>query len=96
MDVLIFFQVGGIQILVGRDCEFLFLNVFYLVMSSEGGKCQQLIEFLYVFLLNVEVGIVFIFLVILGGVVLINNIEFIGEKNWIIIFKVDLKKIFRE
>ncbi|XP_070125607.1 ubiquitin carboxyl-terminal hydrolase 40 isoform X5 [Equus przewalskii] len=89
-------EVGGIQIPAGRDCEPLLLNVLHLATSSEGGKCQQLIEFPHVFPSNAEVGTVFTSLAIPGGVVLINNTESIGEKNWTTIPKVDLKKTFRE
>ncbi|XP_070345457.1 ubiquitin carboxyl-terminal hydrolase 40 isoform X7 [Equus asinus] len=89
-------EVGGIQIPTGSDCEPLLLNVLHLATSSEGEKCQQLIEFPHVFPSNAEVGTVFTSLAIPGGVVLINNTESIGEKNWTTIPKVDLKKTFRE
>lgn len=53
-------------------------------------------ELLYVFFVNVEVGVVFIVLGILVGVIFMNSVEFVDGECWIVVFKEDMKKIFRE
>ncbi|XP_038291743.1 ubiquitin carboxyl-terminal hydrolase 40 isoform X2 [Canis lupus familiaris] len=89
-------EVGGIQIPTGSDCEPLLLNVLHLATSSEGGKCQQLVESPHVFPSNAEVGAVLTALAVPVGVLFINTTDPAGEENWVAIPKEDLKKTFRE
>ncbi|XP_075862168.1 ubiquitin carboxyl-terminal hydrolase 40 isoform X2 [Microcebus murinus] len=89
-------EVGGVQIQTGIDCEPLLLNVLHLDTSSEGEKCQQVIESPHVFPSNAEVGTVLTALTIPAGVVFINSAECPGEESWTAIPKEDMKKTFRE
>ncbi|XP_012514781.1 PREDICTED: ubiquitin carboxyl-terminal hydrolase 40 [Propithecus coquereli] len=89
-------EVGGVQIQTGIDCEPLLLNVLHLDTSSEGEKCQQVIESPHVFPSNAEVGTVLTALTIPAGVVFINSGECAGEESWTAIPKEDMKKTFRE
>ncbi|XP_048957019.1 ubiquitin carboxyl-terminal hydrolase 40 isoform X2 [Canis lupus dingo] len=89
-------EVGGIQIPTGSDCEPLLLNVLHLATSSEGEKCQQLVESPHVFPSNAEVGAVLTALAVPVGVLFINTTDPAGEENWVAIPKEDLKKTFRQ
>ncbi|XP_025745070.1 ubiquitin carboxyl-terminal hydrolase 40 isoform X4 [Callorhinus ursinus] len=90
------FQVGGIQIPTGSDCEPLLLNVLHLATSSEGEKCQQLLESPHVFPSNAEVGAVLTTLAVPMGVLFVNATDPAGGENWVAVPKEDLKKTFRE
>ncbi|XP_064443338.1 ubiquitin carboxyl-terminal hydrolase 40 isoform X4 [Mirounga angustirostris] len=89
-------EVGGIQIPTGSDCEPLLLNVLHLATSSEGEKCQQLVESPHVFPSNAEVGAVLTALAVPVGVLFVSATDPAGEENWVAVPKEDLKKTFRE
>ncbi|XP_027445989.1 ubiquitin carboxyl-terminal hydrolase 40 isoform X5 [Zalophus californianus] len=89
-------EVGGIQIPTGSDCEPLLLNVLHLATSSEGEKCQQLVESPHVFPSNAEVGAVLTTLAVPVGVLFVNATDPAGGENWVAVPKEDLKKTFRE
>ncbi|XP_025745061.1 ubiquitin carboxyl-terminal hydrolase 40 isoform X2 [Callorhinus ursinus] len=89
-------EVGGIQIPTGSDCEPLLLNVLHLATSSEGEKCQQLLESPHVFPSNAEVGAVLTTLAVPMGVLFVNATDPAGGENWVAVPKEDLKKTFRE
>ncbi|XP_008063295.1 ubiquitin carboxyl-terminal hydrolase 40 [Carlito syrichta] len=89
-------EVGGVQIPTGIDCEPLLLNILHLDTSSEGEKCQQVIESPHVFPSNAEVGTVLTALAIPAGVIFKNSAECPGEDSWTAIPKEDMKRTFRE
>ncbi|XP_059023650.1 ubiquitin carboxyl-terminal hydrolase 40 isoform X4 [Mustela lutreola] len=89
-------EVGGIQIPTGNDCEPLLINVLHLATSSEGDKCQQLVESPHVFPSNAQMGEVLTTLAGPMGVLFINATDPAEEENWVAIPREDLKKTFRE
>lgn len=89
-------EVGGIQIPTGNDCEPLLINVLHLATSSEGDKCQQLVESPHVFPSNAQMGEVLTTLAGPMGVLFINATDPAEEGNWVAIPREDLKKTFRE
>ncbi|KAM9249451.1 ubiquitin carboxyl-terminal hydrolase 40 isoform 1-T1 [Dugong dugon] len=89
-------EVGGVQIQTGIDCEPLLLNILHRAASSEGERCQQLIESAHVFPSNAEMGTIFTALAIPVGVILISSAESTGEESWTAVPREDVKKTFRE
>ncbi|XP_063646965.1 ubiquitin carboxyl-terminal hydrolase 40 isoform X22 [Pan troglodytes] len=90
------FQVGGVHIQTGIDCEPLLLNVLHLDTSRDGEKCCQVIESPHVFPANAEVGTVLTALAIPAGVIFINSAGCPGGEGWTAIPKEDMRKTFRE
>ncbi|KAM9664044.1 ubiquitin carboxyl-terminal hydrolase 40 isoform 3-T4 [Trichechus inunguis] len=89
-------EVGGVQIQTGIGCEPLLLNILHRAASSEGERCQQLIESAHVFPSNAEMGTIFTALSIPVGVILISSAESTGEESWTAVPREDVKKTFRE
>ncbi|XP_044890580.1 ubiquitin carboxyl-terminal hydrolase 40 isoform X8 [Felis catus] len=89
-------EVGGIPIPTGSDCEPVLINVLHLAASSQGGKCQQLVEAPHVFPSNAEVQAVLAALAMPVAVLFVSTTDSVGEENWVAIPEEDLKKTFRE
>ncbi|GAB5576103.1 ubiquitin carboxyl-terminal hydrolase 40 isoform X1 [Prionailurus iriomotensis] len=89
-------EVGGIHIPTGSDCEPVLINVLHLAASSQGEKCQQLVEAPRVFPSNAEVRAVLTALAMPVAVLFVSTTDSVGEENWVAIPEEDLKKTFRE
>ncbi|XP_042851618.1 ubiquitin carboxyl-terminal hydrolase 40 isoform X2 [Panthera tigris] len=89
-------EVGGIHIPTGSDCEPVLINVLHLAASSQGEKCQQLVEAPHVFPSNAEVRAVLTALAMPVAVLFVGTTDSVGEENWVAIPEEDLKKTFRE
>ncbi|XP_053759506.1 ubiquitin carboxyl-terminal hydrolase 40 isoform X3 [Panthera pardus] len=89
-------EVGGIHIPTGSDCEPVLINVLHLAASSQGEKCQQLVEAPHVFPSNAEVRAVLTALAMPVAVLFVSTTDSVGEENWVAIPEEDLKKTFRE
>lgn len=89
-------EVGGIPIPTGSDCEPVLINVLHLAASSQGEKCQQLVEAPHVFPSNAEVQAVLAALAMPVAVLFVSTTDSVGEENWVAIPEEDLKKTFRE
>ncbi|XP_046942046.1 ubiquitin carboxyl-terminal hydrolase 40 isoform X5 [Lynx rufus] len=89
-------EVGGIHIPTGSDYEPVLINVLHLAASSQGEKCQQLVEAPHVFPSNAEVRAVLTALAMPVAVLFISTTDSVGEENWVAIPEEDLKKTFRE
>ncbi|XP_042806486.1 ubiquitin carboxyl-terminal hydrolase 40 isoform X2 [Panthera leo] len=89
-------EVGGIHIPTGSDCEPVLINVLHLAASSQGEKCQQLVEAPHVFPSNAEVQAVLTALAMPVAILFVSTTDSVGEENWVAIPEEDLKKTFRE
>ncbi|XP_029789427.1 ubiquitin carboxyl-terminal hydrolase 40 isoform X3 [Suricata suricatta] len=88
-------EVGGVHIPTGSDCEPVLINVLHLAASSEGGRCQQVVEAPRVFPSDAEVRAVLTALAVPGGALFVGTTDAVGEERWVAIPEEDLRKTFR-